>query len=95
MAFYTGIFTIRDSVEVIQLPALNEEHAVREMVGRLPHDDAFDMEEDDYHLLTSIMSGDTPPDLQIVTGRKNIWYWLDGARLHDRIECYLVATMDD
>ena len=94
MPFFTGIFYIRDSIEVLQCSADDPVAALRSLIGRLPHDDAFDFSETDFATVTGTINGDHEPELSLVTGRRNVWYWLDGSRLDDRIDGYVVATAE-
>lgn len=95
MRLYTGIFTIRDSTEILQAEAANHIDAIRDMIGKLPHDDAFDFSETDGDLLTATISGQHKIELAAVTGRTNVWYWIDGARMDDRIDAYIILTSGD
>lgn len=94
MPFYTGIFTIRDSVEILQTEAGNQWDALRELIGQLPYDDAYGMSEADHEVVGGIISGASKPELSLVTGKSSIWYWLDGSRLDDRIHGYIIKTAE-
>ncbi len=91
MSLFTGIFYIRDSIDVLQCSADDAVAALRQLVGRLPHDDAFDFSEAEFAIITGTIDGDYEPQLSTVNS--NVWYWGDGARFSDPIYGYLIDTL--
>ena len=92
--FYTGLFYLRNSIEIEQCIADDPVAALRLMLGRMPHDDGFDFSETDFSTITGTINGDHTPRLELVTARKKVWYWMDGSRMDDRIDAYVVATSE-
>ena len=91
MQFYSGLFYVRESIEIQQCEAASSADALRIMLGLLPHDDCDDFTETDFKTITATCNGELIPEMSLVTGRENVWYWLDGSRFSVRI-AYVVAT---
>jgi len=91
--FYTGTFYLDDSIEIEQCEAVDEYEALTLMLGKLPHDDANEFTEQDFIVITEILNSIRRPDVQPVTNRAYVWYWMDGSQLDNRIDCYVVATV--
>ena len=92
MPHFTCITLIRDSFHLTQHPAGCPEDALREHIGKLPHDDGEGAFDEELDWLLGVAEGRGPIKLLPLESCPGTWMWEDGARHKPPYSTYIVRT---